>query len=76
VILRNRSRPALPHRRRQPTARPGVDRPELLPGWIATPPRDNDPFASAGPEYTVADWLRERADEMANRVHELGKTHR
>src|SRR5207248_3796821 len=47
------------------------DRPELLPGWIATPPAEN---ASTDPAYQeLAQWLRDRADNIADRVHELGE---
>jgi conjugative relaxase-like TrwC/TraI family protein len=57
-----------------PTPRPGPDRPELLPGWVATPPRENDPTAPTDTEsQELAAWLRDRADDIADRVHHLGQ---
>ncbi|WP_236788081.1 MobF family relaxase [Amycolatopsis sp. GM8] len=56
-----------------PTPRPGVDRPPLLPGWVATPPRADDPDAPRGPDsLELAAWLRRRAGAIADRVGALG----
>jgi conjugative relaxase-like TrwC/TraI family protein len=64
-----------------PTSRPGPHRPNLLPGWVATPPTDADdantvtrvPAEFAGPVIEVGQWLRQRADQIAARVQVLGE---
>ncbi|HWE88796.1 MAG TPA: MobF family relaxase, partial [Pseudonocardiaceae bacterium] len=60
-----------------PTPRPGPNRPHLLPGWIPTPPTTADD-ATAPPEMAedvseVGEWLRIRAEQIAGRVHVLGR---
>lgn len=54
-----------------PTVHPGPRRPDLLPGWVPTPPIDN---AAAPPGVAeLGSWLRQRADQIADRVRVLGE---
>jgi conjugative relaxase-like TrwC/TraI family protein len=55
-----------------PYPQPGGGRPDLLPGWVATPPAPNPDTDDA--EYAeLGQWLRQRATRIANRVWELGE---
>jgi hypothetical protein len=49
----------------------GDHRPDLLPGWVTSPPAaDTD---DVDPDHLeLADWLRHRATRIAERVHVLG----
>jgi conjugative relaxase-like TrwC/TraI family protein len=55
-----------------PYPQPGAGRPDLLPGWVTSPPPadadDVDPDRAE-----LGDWLRDRAHRVANRVRELGE---
>jgi conjugative relaxase-like TrwC/TraI family protein len=57
--------------RDMPNPDQGGHRPDLLPGWITSPPaadtNDVDPD-----HVDLADWLRHRATRIAERVHTLG----
>jgi conjugative relaxase-like TrwC/TraI family protein len=54
-----------------PYPQPDADRPDLLPGWITTPPAPNpdDDVETA----ELGEWLRQRSTRIANRVRELGQ---
>ncbi|UVS80586.1 MobF family relaxase [Actinokineospora sp. UTMC 2448] len=49
-----------------------ANRPEFLPGWIQPPPEILLGGAREE-ERELAQWLRQRADQIAERVHELGE---
>ncbi|MFL6124248.1 MobF family relaxase [Actinophytocola sp.] len=54
----------------------GVGRPDLLPGWVSSPPEPdpNQPGLDADPDrLELADWLRARANRIADRVRDLGE---
>jgi conjugative relaxase-like TrwC/TraI family protein len=55
-----------------PYPQPGAGRPELLPGWIATPPAPH-PDTEDADTAELGDWLRQRATRIAHRVWELGQ---
>jgi conjugative relaxase-like TrwC/TraI family protein len=50
----------------------GADRPDLLPGWVPTPPT-LDPDETDAERAELADWLRDRAYRIAGRVQGLGE---
>jgi conjugative relaxase-like TrwC/TraI family protein len=50
----------------------GVGRPDLLPGWVSSPPVP-DPDQTAPDQSELADWLRARAHRIADRVRNLGE---
>lgn len=56
-----------------PTAHPGPHRPTLLPGWVPTPPTSHDGATAPVEVAELGNWLRQRADQIAERVHILGE---
>lgn len=55
-----------------PYPQPGAGRPELLPGWVATPPAPH-PGTEDADTAELGQWLRQRATRIANRVWDLGE---
>ncbi|WP_431911147.1 MobF family relaxase [Amycolatopsis thermoflava] len=52
----------------------GPDHPPLLPGWVPAPPPLDDPRHDVEPDaLELAEWLHERAGDIADRVSELGE---
>jgi len=49
-----------------------ADRPDLLPGWVVSPPVA-DPSDSDQDHAELGDWLRHRANRIADRVRVLGE---
>lgn len=55
-----------------PMPEPGTtDRPALLPGWVPSPPPAATPGGSD--ERELAQWIRDRAGELTDRVRHLGE---
>lgn len=55
---------------------PHPDRPDLLPGWVTTPPRPENDLHIPGNLAEIVElgtWLRGRAEQIAARVRELGE---
>lgn len=50
---------------------PGTGQPDLLPGWVATPPAPN-PGTEDADTAELGEWLRQRATRIAGRVWDLG----
>lgn len=53
-----------------PTAAAAAGRPELLPGWVPTPPSEAD---EQGLPAELGAWLRGQAEQIAKRVQQLGQ---
>ncbi|MFJ8815259.1 MobF family relaxase [Amycolatopsis thermoflava] len=57
-----------------PPLDPGPAHPPMLPGWVPAPPPLDDPRHDAEPEVLeLAEWLHDRAGDIAVRVQELGE---
>ncbi|MGH3757219.1 MobF family relaxase [Actinophytocola sp.] len=55
-----------------PRHAPDPGRPDLLPGWVTSPP-EHDPNDTDPARRELTEWLQTRADRIASRVHELGE---
>ena len=55
-----------------PQHTPDPGRPDLLPGWVTSPP-EHDPNDTDPARRELTDWLQTRADRIASRVHDLGE---
>jgi hypothetical protein len=54
----------------------GVGRPDLLPGWVSSPPipdPDQNDLDADPDRGELADWLHARAHQVADRVRDLGE---